>query len=258
VARKRKPVQDEEVANLYGLPLEDFIAERDALAKRLRGEGSREDAERVRKLKKPSRSAWAINQGVRADSKAAQRLIEAAEHLEGAQRKALSGKASAPLRDAMAAQQHAIEGMVDAVRTGVGSQRLSTAAVDRARETLRATAGDRELQAELAAGRITRDREAVGFGGPAPPAVSRPARPKRTAADAEAGRRKEAERKVKRATRSLDVAAKRVTEARKRLDRAQRALDAAQAQHDDADRHRAERQAELEAAENELGELANG
>ena len=56
----------EEADALYGLPLEDFVAERDALAKRLRGEGRREDAQAVKALAKPTVAAWAVNQAVRA------------------------------------------------------------------------------------------------------------------------------------------------------------------------------------------------
>ena len=50
---------------LYGLPLERFTEERNALAKRLREEGQRDEAATVSKLRKPSVAAWAVNQIVR-------------------------------------------------------------------------------------------------------------------------------------------------------------------------------------------------
>ena len=47
------------IDELYGLPLEDFVAQRDALAKRLRADGDRDAAAAVKKLPKPTRAAWA-------------------------------------------------------------------------------------------------------------------------------------------------------------------------------------------------------
>ncbi len=51
----------DEADDLYGLPLEEFTAARDALAKRLRGEKRREDADAVKALKRPSVAAGAIS-----------------------------------------------------------------------------------------------------------------------------------------------------------------------------------------------------
>src|ERR671928_57650 len=50
---------DDVADRLYGLPLEEFTAERDKAARELRREGSKEEADRVKKLKKPSAAAWA-------------------------------------------------------------------------------------------------------------------------------------------------------------------------------------------------------
>ena len=50
----------DEADELYGLPLDEFTAARDALAKRLRGEKRREDADAVKALKRPSVAAGAI------------------------------------------------------------------------------------------------------------------------------------------------------------------------------------------------------
>jgi hypothetical protein len=256
MAKRRRGSTENEIAELYSLPLGEFTAERDAFAKRLRDEGDRAEAERIRKLKKPTRAAWAVNRGVHADRAAAKRLIDAGKRLEGAQNAALGGGGSAKLKEAMAEQQDAIEEMMGAVQEGLGSERLSPAILDRARETLRAVAGDEELAAEFAAGRITADREAVGFGGSAP--ATAPPRAKREEPEPRVAERREAERNLKRATRALDAATKRVESARKRLDRAQEALDAAREQHDEAERERAEREAEVAAARDELGRAGGG
>jgi len=256
MAKRRTVSTEDEVAELYSLPLDEFTAKRDALAKRVRDQDDRAEAERIRKLKKPTRSAWAVNRGVRADRAAAKRLIDAGKRLERAQNAALGGGGSAKLKEAMADQQAAIDQMMAAIEEGLGSETVSPAIIDRARETLRAVAGDEELAAEFAAARITTDREAVGFGGSAPATAVRRAR--REQPEPGAAERREAERKIKRVTRALDAAAKRVESARKRLDRAQEALDAAQEQHDEAERERAEREAELATARDELGQVADG
>jgi hypothetical protein len=252
--RSKDPLEDE-IAELYSLPLEEFTERRDALAKRLRGDGDREAAERVRKLKKPPRSVWLVNQAARSDSAAAERLLESARRLERAQSAALGGKGSDDLKEAMAAQQEAIEAMMETIQEGAGGEPPSPAIADRARETLRAVAGDDELQAELAAARVTREREAVGFGGAAPATVAPPAKRQQRKGPS-AARRRDAERAVRRGERSLQAAERRLEDAGKRLYRAQQALDAAQEEHDDAERERAAREAELLSAREALDETS--
>ena len=252
--RSAKGALEKEIDELYSLPFDEFTAGRDALAKRLREDGQRADAERVRKLRKPPRSVWLLNQGVRAEPAAAKRLLQAGERLAKAQDAALSGGGSDKLKQAMADQQATIEAMMEAIEELAGSERPGPAIMDRARETLRAVAGDEELQDEFAAGRVTRDREAVGFGAAMPAASSRPAKRSQQRGPSVAARR-EAERAVRRATRALETAEKRVEEAGKRLYRAEQALDAAREAHDEAERERAEREAELMTARGELEDL---
>src|SRR6266498_1826918 len=47
---------------LYGLPLEGFVAARDEAVRHLRQDGKAEAAEQVAELRKPTVSAWAVNQ----------------------------------------------------------------------------------------------------------------------------------------------------------------------------------------------------
>ena len=253
--RRPKAALEKEIDELYSLPFDEFTAGRDALAKRLHDDGEREDAERVRKLRKPPRSVWLVNQGVRAEPAAAKRLVKAGERLAKAQDAALSGGGSDKLKRAMADQQAAIEAMMEAIEELAGSERPSPAIMDRARETLRAVAGDEELRDELVAGRVTRDREAVGFGATVPAAATRRAKRPQRRGPSVAARRREAERAVRRATRSLEAAEKRAEEAGKRLYRAEQAHDAAREAHDEAERERAEREAELATARGELEDL---
>ena len=65
---------DDAVDRLYGLPREEFIGERDALAKELRAGGRRDEAAAVKALGKPTVAAWAANQAVRSQKKSARDL----------------------------------------------------------------------------------------------------------------------------------------------------------------------------------------
>ena len=51
----------DEADDLYGLPLGEFTATRDALAARLKAAGDKEAAAEVKRARKPSVPAWAAN-----------------------------------------------------------------------------------------------------------------------------------------------------------------------------------------------------
>jgi hypothetical protein len=53
---------DDDIDDLFRLPVAEFTNARNALAARLKKEGRTNDAERVKLLSKPSVSAWAVNQ----------------------------------------------------------------------------------------------------------------------------------------------------------------------------------------------------
>lgn len=53
---------EDDIDALFKLPLAEFTSERNALAARLKKEGRRDDADRVKLLAKPSVSAWTVNQ----------------------------------------------------------------------------------------------------------------------------------------------------------------------------------------------------
>jgi hypothetical protein len=250
----------DEADRLYALPLDQFIGERDAAARRLREAGDREAAAEVKKLRKPNRPAWAINQAVRANPPAARRLVKAGEELERAQRAALGGKGGQKLRGAIAAHHEAVEEVTEESARSLESKDATPAVLDRIRETLRAVAADEDLQAEFADGRLTRDREAVGFGGSGPETVrARPAKRERRSgkAAAEDARLRDARRKVKAAERALRTAARRVEGTEGRLARARQAFDEARVAHDEAEREHGEREAELADARAVLEELSD-
>jgi hypothetical protein len=187
---------DDAIDGLYGLPIDEFVGARDALAKELRADGRRDDAAAVKALKKPSVAAWAVNQALRTQGKAARELWKAGDALAAAQEKVLAGKGSgADLRTAGERERAAVESLVDAARgllTASGGD-LTAATIERVRQTLHAGAIDPEARDEIASGRATRERAPQGlFGGgeavapPAPPASKRErkAKPKRDASAA--------------------------------------------------------------------------
>jgi hypothetical protein len=62
---------------VYRGSLEEFVSRRDALAKQLRAAKRRDDADRVKALRKPSRTAWVLDTIVHEDPVAIEQLVEA-------------------------------------------------------------------------------------------------------------------------------------------------------------------------------------
>jgi hypothetical protein len=171
----------EAVDRLYGLPREDFVRERDALAKQLRADGRRDEAAAVKALGKPTVAAWAANQAVRSQKKSARDLWKAGDQLSGAHDAVLAGKGSgAKLREATERERAAVERLVEAARglLSASGGDLSEATIERVRETLHAGAIDPDAREEVAGGRSARERTPQGlFGGGANVfAVEAPAR----------------------------------------------------------------------------------
>ncbi len=177
------PDSDERVDALYGLPLEEFVGARDALAKDLRSAGDRDGAAAVRRLPKPTRAAWAVNLAVRAAPSAAGDLAEAARVLADAQQEALAGGGPAALREAAARARSAVDALAGAAPDSSGP------GADKVRATLHAATVDPDVLAEVAAGRVVRERSASGFGGLEALAGAPSARTPKAKAAAKAGRR---------------------------------------------------------------------
>src|SRR5829696_4766182 len=80
---------------VYGLPLDEFTAARDALAKDLRKGAHRAAAEWVKALRKPSGPAWVVNQLARTQASEAKELEESATALRQAHERLLEGQSRA-------------------------------------------------------------------------------------------------------------------------------------------------------------------
>ena len=242
-----------EIDRLYGLPLDEFVAQRGALAKRLRGEGEREAAERVKGLRKPTAGAWALNQAVRRRRSETTALLAAGERLRAAHEALISGGGRDQLREAMA-EERSLSGTLADCAEAIASEtgKSGPALKERVRATLHAAALDPAVREELEAGRLVREHEAVGLaafgGGAAAPPVApvAPLAPKKQAtkggrersADAQgaAGAKRAADREraaeAKRAAETERAAAK---ERKARLAEAEREVAAARSSHRDAE-----------------------
>jgi hypothetical protein len=146
-----------EAADLYGLPLEQFIAERTVLVRALRAEKRREEAAAVNSLRKPSVAAWAVNQLVRTRAAETSKLFEAGDRLHELQSALLSGSGDpASLKNASERIRIAVDELVS-LATGLLSQdgnELTQATLDRVADTLQAAALDPEARVSIAAGRL--------------------------------------------------------------------------------------------------------
>jgi hypothetical protein len=88
-----------DVRELYRIAPEEFIVARDVLVKRLRDEGRDEDAAEVKKLRRPTVAAWALDRLTYEAAEEVDQLLAAGADLARAQRETLSGRDPQALRD---------------------------------------------------------------------------------------------------------------------------------------------------------------
>jgi len=148
-----------ETQKLYGLPLSQFTAARNARAKTLR-KSDPELAAAVAALPKPSVSAGALNELVHEDPSEVRALVQSGKRLRQAQEAAVAGKKGADLNEAIKEQRVAL----DRVQRDLRRRKLSATTIDRATQTLRVASLDPELWPLLERGLLHEDLTASGFG----------------------------------------------------------------------------------------------
>src|SRR5919201_1792110 len=153
---------DGELDRLYGVPLKEFVAARDELAKGLRGEGRRDEADQVKALRKPTVAAWLVNRLAREREIDVQRLLKASETLRNAQADAAAGRTEA-FADARRDEHEALERPAQAAREIAAREGAGQAAVAQATQTLRAASLTDEGRKLLKRGRLTEELEPPGF-----------------------------------------------------------------------------------------------
>lgn len=254
------------VEELYGAPFDEFIARRDARARELRKEKRREEADAVKQLRKPTLSAWGLDQLARRDSDALDELLAAGAALRQA-------KGGDTLRDATREERGAV---ARAAERAAGLLRDAGHAVTdktagEIRDTLHAAALDEETRDLLARGRLLEPRQAIGLGGfalgdtpprePEPsPAEKAERKPKETkkaknakADEARAEKaRREAEAEERRAAKQREKAA------RKALREAESELSKRERELEEAERTVEQARGEVERRRADLGDQGHG
>ena len=150
---------DNEIDRLYAAPLETFVSTRNEIVQRFRELGQTEVADEIAKFKKPSLSAWVVNQLARARELDIQRLLKAGEALEQAQKALLKGNS---IDFEMSRKEHAASVRILQKAAKETIPGISPAIVDRVVRTLGSatSAENREL---IKRGRLTSDLEPPGF-----------------------------------------------------------------------------------------------
>jgi hypothetical protein len=147
---------------LYQGPLDQFTAERNALAASLKKSGDKVSAERVKALAKPSSTAWAVNQAWWHHRDRFQAMLDAG----AAQRKAhiafAQGK-HADVRAAGEARRAAVSEVTEAALQALGGHKAVAPDVQyRIAGTVEALASSGAPEGELP-GRLTRDLQSSGL-----------------------------------------------------------------------------------------------
>lgn len=241
------PDLERELDRLYGLPQDRFVAERDALARRLRLAHQPDAAATVAGLKKPVAVAWAANRLAHQEPQAVARLLAAATRLREAQTEALAGRAGhGDVAAAQSAEREAVHDLVETARTKLDPPVAGTA-LDRLGRTLRAAAASPPTRELLEHGRLTGEVHAAGFDALDEVEARRRPRPRKTDEVARSARARLASLRTE--SRRLAAAARSAERAARTAERTASTL-RAQAEADTAAAERAA--AAVERAEAEL------
>jgi hypothetical protein len=234
---------DVDLDDLYALPLERFVPERNARARDLRLQGRRDEAAEVAALRKPSVAARAVNLLARERAGEVRALLAAGDDLIAVQSRVVAGQADGrALAQAAERERAAASDLVHAARDLLSAegQQPSATVLERVSETLHAAALDVNARAPVQQGRLERELRHVGFWtgaaeGPAsPPARAttastqiKPRKDEKAAAQRLAQARKRAHAAVIDARRAVQRSAKAVTSAQRTHSRAAEALEQA-------------------------------
>jgi hypothetical protein len=152
---------DEIVRELYVLPPTDFVTARNELVRQARAAGSKDVAERLQQLRRPTRSAWLVNLLAR-DSNAMQRLSALGRELRDAQ----TGLARVELRDLAEQRRRLIADLMDRTRAHAAEAglRLTPTVLSEVEATLQAALVDLAGAMTIRNGRLVRPLTHSGFG----------------------------------------------------------------------------------------------
>jgi hypothetical protein len=245
---KDSKTTDQRLDELYREHPEGFTAGRNQLAKELRASGERDEAERVKRLRRPSAAAWLVNR-VALDSPATMGAFgEASHELEQAQSRAVEGRkgAATELRAAAARERDAVAAVLEEAERGARSagHPPNARTLELVADTLRAASGDSSFRERVRAGRIERERTAATLGAVPDSVPSRP-----TVGSEKRREVAVAQRELKRLEEELERAAATEERLREQIDRASEALRSDKRRLTQSKRESTRLRRELKAAE---------
>jgi hypothetical protein len=149
-------------AELYALPPAEFTAARDQRAAEARSAGRRDLAGELRRLRRPTLSAWAVNLLALREPGALADLAELAEELRSAQ----ANRRGDQLRQLFRRRQEVLADLVALARrlAAEGGHQLGEDAAQQVERTLTAALSDPGALQQVRSGRLVSPLEYAGFG----------------------------------------------------------------------------------------------
>ena len=152
-----------EVADeLYSLSPAEFTAARDERARQARAAGQRDEAAAIKKLARPTASAWLVNQLARTAPEQIARLVAVGEALAEAQRNLVGER----LRELSGERRQVINEILPQATdiAGQAGQPASPVTMGEVRATLEAALADAGARAAVQSGRLTKALAYAGLG----------------------------------------------------------------------------------------------
>jgi hypothetical protein len=246
---------NDDLDELFRLPLAEFTAARNALAKQLKQEGRSNDADYVKTLAKPSISAWTVNQLYWEHRDELDRLMATGERVRQAQTSRTAGIAG--IRGALDARREALAHLADLATALLRDAGHNPApdTIHRITTTLEALSAYASVADGPRLGRLTQDVDPPGFESlasfvPHAGAPALTAKPQRKAEPAGNVHLLEEKRQTKIAAAkvSLQQAKTSLTEARARAKSVEAAQKKADAEAKEAEKHKREAEERFEKA----------
>jgi len=229
---------------LYAADLDSFTERRKVLAAGARAAGEPAAAKEIAALRKPTRSAWAVNRLVRADPSVPGRLSALAGDLRAAE-EALDGPR---IRELSQARRELTDALVRQALGMTGESAPSAALQEEVTTIFGAALADPQVAAQLAAGTLVRAEQRAGFGPGFPALTLAPSPAPRPAGQAAPARAPAAKRAASPEARAAAAEAKAQARAEAVAAAAEAKQRAAEAAAAEAERERRRALAEAEQA----------
>ena len=150
----------EAVARLYASDPDVFTERRGVLVAQARAAGETSAAKSIAGLRKPTRSAWIVNQLVRADPGVPSRLAALGDELRAAE----GSLAGAKIRELSQARRQLIDALVRQALKMAGLHSPPAALREEVTATFAAALADPQVAEQMAAGTLVRAERRAGFG----------------------------------------------------------------------------------------------